>query len=1205
LSYYGPNDAPLFAGREQDVSICAEMLALTSTRILLLHGTTGCGKSSFLHAGLIPYLETVDVGFQFLKDKGNRLKTIFVRSTDNPLAELAKEVYNFALGDVRIRSPKGDARLLHLPEVVSEFTESEFIEKSANSDVFLLEMLSGLTKKLTKTLVLIIDQGEEVITLKPDQAAAPHRNRFFDFLARLSRVNSDLKLLIALRTEYYGRVVGRMQRFGMKPSKLMHYLLDELNEQQVVSAIKWPTSDKPYLNYGNPWDHYQFSFGVGVPELIASDVVSKRMAGGVLPVMQLICSRLYEAQNKKQRKPSVVTQKDYRDLGGIEDQMDFHFNRVFAEMCRRQNIPEREHSGEAARWKSVLSALARTQPDNTITTDIIDEEKLKSAAESAKCKLSFAPTMAFLIDPGQRILRPVDLVDVKEGEVIKCYSLAHDAIGLALNRWKQTNEEASIYSRRFRRYAKFFGILILTSALILWLFGQFLEPYSQFTELLALILAINAGLCFLLGFRSLTSAPQLFFLMSIFELFVPSGIKKEWRKDHRYMAYRRQYPTMFNKIMNYVRPWKGAKPMSRVTSPPKKPMVGWYAPAQLAQTAVQVGISTIFGRHLDHRLVEALASGDDVPGDYTSGTGVFDGVAKPFYDYTSYHLDDGRVLKRELGHPRNSIWIDYVADVGDGWNSTYAVAYYLGDPAGRTFQYADRDTGQKYEVVTKRGEILVFGGDEVYPTASRQEYNDRLVAPYETALRNSPGAGPHVFAIPGNHDWSDGLLAFRRLFTGRPWFAGWRTRQSRSYFALKLPHNWWLLGTDLQAGSDIDKPQMNYFEGVVAEMDEETKRTGQPARIIVCHAEPHWVRAAQYGEDPLYNESNLKLLEMRLGQNVAVFIAGNSHHYRRHESEDKTTQKITAGGGGAFLHPTHVGILGKNLDELVEKGLRENEERNFKLEACFPATKASRRACWRNLLFPFFVFQGNQSWSFGLLTAALYLFLTLPIVFSIDDHGSNGELWFGQITYTAMQSLLHNSASILLIVVMIIGFVFFTDTHSTLYRLIMGGLHGVAHVQAACGVALLTVFAIAQLTAAAAWTFRIPWPGGFYFSVDLRLLLAALMVFVLGFVVGPFVMGVYLLISLNFFGRHGNEAFSSLAIEDWKNFIRLHINEEGDLTIYPIGIRRVPRRWKARDHGTGPEEVPNDPKATDPELIEPPIVMKSARTGTGVLTKYT
>src|SRR6185436_1445267 len=266
----------------------------------------------------------------------------------------------------------------------------------------------------------------------------------------------------------------------------------------------------------------------------------------------------------------------------------------------------------------------------------------------------------------------------------------------------------------------------------------------------------------------------------------------------------------------------------------------------------------------------------------------------------------------------------------------------------------------------------------------RLEYDERLVAAYETALKDTEGAHPRVFAIPGNHDWYDSLVAFTRLFTARPWFAGWRTRQKRSYFALKLPHNWWLLGTDVQLGSDIDKPQMQYFERLVSEMKKQSAETGEESRIILCHAEPHWIRAAQYGGlDPNYNESNLKLLEKRLGKGVAVFIAGDLHHYRRHEAEDKSTQKITAGGGGAFLHPTHFGLLGTNLDTLVEKGLRENEERQFKLAGCFPSTSTSRNLAWLNLIFPYL--KKNMSWSFGLVTAVLYWLLTLSILGNIDE----------------------------------------------------------------------------------------------------------------------------------------------------------------------------------------------------------------------------
>jgi hypothetical protein len=622
------------------------------------------------------------------------------------------------------------------------------------------------------------------------------------------------------------------------------------------------------------------------------------------------------------------------------------------------------------------------------------------------------------------------------------------------------------------------------------------------------------------------------------------------------------------------------------------PMVGWYDPRQLAQTGVEVAISTIFGRHSDHRLVEAMGSGD----------------GKSFYDYTCEYEDNGKEICRlDTTKPRDSIWIDYVGDVGDGWNSTYSIAYHLAE-TGRTFNYTDKDTNTKHQAETERGALLIFGGDEVYPTASREMYEERLLAPYETALRYTHGTHPHVFAIPGNHDWYDSLVAFTRLFTSRPWFAGWRTRQTRSYFALKLPHNWWLLGTDVQLGSDIDAPQMKYFESLTKEMEEEFKKSGEPASIILCHAEPHWIRAAQYGGyDPNYNESNLKLLEKRLGKTIAVFIAGDLHHYRRHEASDKSTQKITAGGGGAFLHPTHYGIRGKNLDEIVERGLvtdddgnkKKPKDRIFKLEGCFPSTKESRKTTWRNLIFPYL--RGNKSRTFGIVTAVLYLLLTLTLVSRIDEFTDRG-FHISIIIGTAIQSVLSSTPTLFLALLTIVGFIFFTDTHSNTYRVIMGGIHAIAHILAAFLIALFFCYLVDLISTPGSWRLYVPWANGPRFYLDARMLLASLLIMVGGFIIGSLIMGVYLLLSLNFFGRHGNEAFSVLGVEDWKNFLRLHINESGDLTIYPIGIRRVPRKWKERKEGTGSRLVADDPRATEPELIERPIVMKKAKTDTGVQT---
>ena len=73
------------------------------------------------------------------------------------------------------------------------------------------------------------------------------------------------------------------------------------------------------------------------------------------------------------------------------------------------------------------------------------------------------------------------------------------------------------------------------------------------------------------------------------------------------------------------------------------------------------------------------------------------------------------------------MWVDYVSDLGDGFNSTYTVAYLLAQP--------ELEFGGE---TTQRGRILVMGGDQVYPVPKRSHYENRLLGPYRAAMPNPP-----------------------------------------------------------------------------------------------------------------------------------------------------------------------------------------------------------------------------------------------------------------------------------------------------------------------------------------------------------------------------------------------------------------------------------------------------------------------------------
>jgi hypothetical protein len=559
----------------------------------------------------------------------------------------------------------------------------------------------------------------------------------------------------------------------------------------------------------------------------------------------------------------------------------------------------------------------------------------------------------------------------------------------------------------------------------------------------------------------------------------------------------------------------------------KAKMVGWYNPRQLARTGFEVFVSTIFGRHADQRLIQALTQ----PGELERGF---------YYDYSIY--------------PNDELWIDYIADVGDGWHSTYTMAYHLSQPELEVSLEKDKKITEK----TNHGEILIFGGDQVYPAANPQDYNQRLEQPYSTAFPKRDAPTASVFAIPGNHDWYDSLVSFSRIFCEGRGFAGWKTKQNRSYFALKLVGGWWLFGTDVQLGSSLDKPQVEYFRTVME------KHVKTDDRIILCNAEPHWINAKLYENNPNYNDRNMGFFEGHILQHkVFVYIAGDRHYYRRHENSDTGKQKITAGGGGAFLHPTHQ----ENVEQIGKK-----KGHLYNLKKSFPDVPTSRRLCWRNLLFLFY-----NPW-FGVLTAALYLLTARAFLSDIGRFNLNQ---FHLAARTVIQDALVQPISIYWVIIIVLGFFLFTDTSSRKYRFLMGSIHAFVH--------LIAVFFVSW-----AVSYLVSGGKGLDFNSIKQMLLAGLLIFVGGWIVGSIIMGAYLFVSLNAFGHHHNEAFSSLSIADYKNFIRFKVDKNGNLTIFPIGIRKVAKKWKEQNRQKLESRlIPDDPRATKPELIEAPIFIQT------------
>jgi NTE family protein len=434
LGFYTEADAPLFAGRDNDIVRCAAALAEWKTRLLLLHGSTGCGKSSFLRAGLIPHLETRSAGIAFARIGAADTPALFIRSTAEPVAKLAKALYDFAAREVILSTPSGP-HLLDLRNALPDPNETDsaaFLRKYGNKHDVLLQVLKDLSRLVPDTLVLIIDQGEEVLTADTAVTGEAWRNQFFELLSEFTEVQCDVKLLIALRTEYLGRFATRLRR-GLRHPGVIEFFLDELNNNQIKEAVLRPTMTTEVGRLGAPFEHYRFSFADAVVDQIIEQL--GRGAGGKLSALQIVCTALFDLVSRRE-EPREITFDDFKTIGGVEGSIERFLDNELLECGKSMKLAPVVCAQEIVRWKDVLHGLAHMQPDGTITTDLKSEKALREELEESR--LEFVLTTNRLIS--SRLLRETPVVDARTGQLIRCFGLGHDTLGLVLRNWKVRHE---------------------------------------------------------------------------------------------------------------------------------------------------------------------------------------------------------------------------------------------------------------------------------------------------------------------------------------------------------------------------------------------------------------------------------------------------------------------------------------------------------------------------------------------------------------------------------------------------------------------------------------------------------------------------------------------------------------------------------------------------------------------------------------------
>lgn len=332
-----------------------------------------------------------------------------------------------------------------------------------------------------------------------------------------------------------------------------------------------------------------------------------------------------------------------------------------------------------------------------------------------------------------------------------------------------------------------------------------------------------------------------------------------------------------------------------------------------------LGFKSFWG-HIWHLVASVIATEDIDSRDWMHPD-TADDLTKKIAKTLDTKYPDAPTLAEALD---GDVWVDFVADTGDDFSVSKAVARLIANE----YEVDDPDApGKKLRL--PRGHLLVFGGDTAYPVATEIEINNRVIVPWNTVLRTHHDDAKRVLlGVAGNHDWYAGLDGFGRMFRARrlkldrahkgddlsidrfgqighfiDWVEAFQSGkavvkraalalptytpvQDASYWSFRIAPNVDMWGADRQLRA-VDFQQRAFFA-------EEKK---DDRAIVLALADPPYA----FLEPSDAGQEILQALDVTIQDDGLLVLTGDTHHYCR-QTMGKGMQVI-AGGGGAFLHP--------------------------------------------------------------------------------------------------------------------------------------------------------------------------------------------------------------------------------------------------------------------------------------------------------------
>lgn len=276
----------LFFGRDEQT---LELLQrLHKHHFVAVVGSSGCGKSSLLRAGLIPSLKG-----GYLVDDSDQWLIAIMKPGQSPLYNMAESILKQI--DSKTKSGK-------ISELVTKIKE-EGVDA-------VLDVISPLRDANQTNFFLLVDQFEELFRFSMEKKNASRKDEAIDFVNIMLELSSQetipFYVVLTMRSDF----IGDCAQFHGLPEAMnkSQYLVPRLNRRQLKMVIEGPAR----------------LYGGNFSSALSSKLLNQLgRTQDELPLLQHILMRVWEYELKTD-KSGELDIDDYNSVGGLEKALSNH-----------------------------------------------------------------------------------------------------------------------------------------------------------------------------------------------------------------------------------------------------------------------------------------------------------------------------------------------------------------------------------------------------------------------------------------------------------------------------------------------------------------------------------------------------------------------------------------------------------------------------------------------------------------------------------------------------------------------------------------------------------------------------------------------------------------------------------------------------------------------------------------------------------------